>query len=108
MVWEGKIMVDKKTKTWAEKNKWFGKNKSLTLVAFYFHEQLMDIKVDPKTEKYYKLINLYMEPFVKGKVKLKSRPKQRQISELTPTQISIARKLRVPLEEYLQLSRVRW
>ena len=90
------------------RNKWFNKNKSLTLVAFYFHEQLMDIKVNPKTEKYYKLINLYMEPFVNGKVKLKTRPKQRKMDPLTPTQIKIARKLKVPLKEYFDLGKVRW
>jgi len=50
-----------------------------------------------------------MEPFIQGKVKLKSRPKQRQIGELTPTQIEIARKLEVPLLEYSnQLNRVEW
>ena len=109
MVWKGKIMTDKKAKKWATNNKWFGKNKSLTLIAFYFHEQLMEINVNPKTEKYYKIINLFMEPFIEGKVKLKSRPKQRQIGELTPTQIEIARKLEVPLLEYSnQLNRVEW
>jgi len=49
-----------------------------------------------------------MEPFVKGKVKLKTRPKQIKMDPLTPTQIKIARKLKVPLKEYLDLGRVRW
>ena len=92
-----------KAEKWAEKNKWFGKNKSLTLVAFYFHDQLMGIKINPDTKKYYELINLYMEPFVKGKVKLKTRPKK--MAPLTPGLIEIARKLKVPLEEY---NKVRW
>ena len=106
---ERKKMTDKKAEKWNKNNKWFGKNKSLTLLAIYFHENLVDINVNPATDKYYKIINLFMEPFVTGKVKLKSRPKQRQIGELTPTQIEIARKLEVPLLEYSnQLNRVEW
>ena len=102
-------MIDKKAEKWAEKNKWFNKNKSLTLVAFYFHEQLIDINVDPKTKKYYKLINLYMEPFVKGKVKLKTRPKQRKMDPLTPTQIKIAKRLGVPIKQYINhFNSVEW
>ena len=93
-------MIDKKAKKWHKNNKWFGKNKSLTLLAIYFHENLVDINVNPKTEKYYKIINLFMEPFVAGKVKLKSRPKQRKIVRLTKAQKEIAKKLDVPLIAY--------
>ena len=52
-------MIDKKAKKWNKNNKWFGKNKSLTLVAIYFHEQLVDINVNPKTNKYYNIIRHY-------------------------------------------------
>ena len=41
-----------------------------------------------------------MEPFVTGKVKLKSRPKQRNIVKLTKAQKEIAKKLDVPLIAY--------
>ena len=68
-------MIDKKAKRWGKNNKWFGKNKSLTLVAIYFHEQLVEMNVNPRTEKYYKIINLFMEPFIEGKVQLKSKPR---------------------------------
>ena len=54
-------MIDKKAKKWSQNNKWFGKNKSLTLLAIYFHENLVNINVNPETEKYYKIINLFME-----------------------------------------------
>jgi len=101
--------IDKKAKKWGENNKWFGKNKSLTLVAIYFHEHLVNINVNPRTEKYYKIINLFMEPFIEGKVKLKSRPKQREIVRLTKSQKKIAEKLNVPLLEYTnKLNSVEW
>lgn len=93
-------MIDKKAEKWNKNNKWFGKNKSLTLLAIYFHENLVNINVNPETEKYYKIINLFMEPFVTGKVKLKSRPKQRNIAKLTKAQKEIAKKLDVPLIAY--------
>ena len=95
-----KKMIDKKAEKWNKNNKWFGKNKSLTLLAIYFHENLVNINVNPETEKYYKIINLFMEPFVTGKVKLKSRPKQRNIVKLTKAQKEIAKKLDVPLIAY--------
>ena len=41
-------MVDKKAKIWEENNKWFGKKKSLTLATLYFHEQLVDMNVNPR------------------------------------------------------------
>ena len=103
-------MIDKKAKKWHKNNKWFGKNKSLTLLAIYFHENLVDINVNPKTEKYYKIINLFMEPFIEGKVKLKPRPKQRKMVRLTKAQKEIAEKLNVPLLEYTtnNLNSVEW
>ena len=63
-----------------------GNKNGIKIIAIYFHENLVDINVNPKTEKYYKIINLFMEPFVAGKVKLKSRPKQRKIVRLTKAQ----------------------
>ena len=70
----------------------------------------MDINVNPATDKYYKIINLFMEPFVTGKVKLKSRPKQRKIVKLTKAQKEIAKKLNVPLLAYTAntLNSVEW
>tara|TARA_R110000782_G_scaffold11708_2_gene35298 strand:- start:328 stop:636 length:309 start_codon:yes stop_codon:yes gene_type:complete len=102
-------MVDKKAKTWAENNKWFGKKKSLTLAALYFHEQLVDMNVNPRSKRYYDLINLIMEPYVSKKIIFKSKPKRRRTVKLTLTQIDIARKLRVPLKAYTnQLNSVEW
>ncbi len=102
-------MVDKKAKIWAENNKWFGKKKSLTLAAIYFHEQLVNMNVNPRSKRYYDLINLIMKPYVSRKIIFKSRPKRRRTVILNPNQIEIARKLRVPLKAYTnQLNRVEW
>tara|TARA_R110000796_G_scaffold199396_1_gene315596 strand:+ start:1084 stop:1398 length:315 start_codon:yes stop_codon:yes gene_type:complete len=103
-------MTDKKAKKWSKNNKWFGKNRALTLVAIYFHEQLVEMNVNPKTDKYYNIINLFMEPFLNKKVTLKSKPKQRKIVKLTKAQIEIAKKLGVPLLEYTtkNLNSVEW
>ena len=104
-------MVDKKAKIWAENNKWFGKNKSLTLAALYFHEQLVDMNVNPRSKRYYDLINLIMEPYVSKKIIFKSRPKKKKMEELTPSQIDIAKKLKVPiklLKLHYESNKVEW
>jgi len=102
-------MIDKKAKKWAKDNRWFGKKKLLTLIAIYFHEELIDINVNPKTEKYYKIINLFMKPFINKKINLKSRPKMRKTVKLTQTQIDIAKRLRVPITQYTnQLNSEEW
>ena len=102
-------MIDKKAKKWNKNNKWFGKNKSLTLLAIYFHENLVLIW-NTKTNKYYNIINLFMEPFLNKKVTLKSRPKQRKMVKLTKVQKEIAEKLNIPLLEYTtnNLNSVEW
>jgi hypothetical protein len=59
---------NKKAMEWAEKNKWFGRNKKLTYRAVNFHDQLVDeIKINPNTKKYYQLIDLLMNPFLHKK-----------------------------------------
>ena len=103
-------MISKKAKKWHKNNKWFNKNKTLTLLAIYFHEQLVDIDVDPKTDEYYNIIDLFMKPFLEKKVILKSKPKQRKTVRLTKSQKEIAEKLGVPLLEYTtnNLNSVEW
>ena len=51
-----------------------------------------------------------MEPFIEGKVQLKSKPRQRRIIKLTKAQKEIAEKLNVPLLEYTtnNLNSVEW
>ena len=104
-------MIDKKAEKWAEKNKWFGKNKSLTNAAIYFHGRLVNMNVNPTSKKYYDLIDLIMEPYVSKKIIFKSRPKKKKMEELTPSQIDIAKKLKVPiklLKLHYESNKVEW
>jgi hypothetical protein len=58
------------SKIWADNNKWFGVNKKLTCQAFDFHKILVEeVKINPKTKKYYQLIDLLMEPFLTQNIK---------------------------------------
>tara|TARA_R110002167_G_scaffold136506_2_gene323279 strand:- start:300 stop:542 length:243 start_codon:yes stop_codon:yes gene_type:complete len=59
-----------RSKIWADNNKWFGVNKKLTYQAFDFHKILVEeVKINPKTKKYYQLIDLLMEPFLTQNIK---------------------------------------
>ena len=110
--------VDEKAETWAEKNKWFGKDKPMTYTAFDHHKDLVDVEgMDPTSDEYYAEINKRMKldfphKFDKGgevnttktfqkvaSVKRGVKPGRRTV-KLTSSQVQIAKKLGVPLEEY--------
>ena len=110
--------VDEKAETWAEKNKWFGKDKPMTYTAFDHHKDLVESEgMDPTSDEYYAEINKRMKldfphKFDKGgevnttktfqkvaSVKRGVKP-GRRIVKLTSSQVQIAKKLGVPLEEY--------
>ena len=102
---------------WAEENEWFGKDNAMTYTAFDLHRKLTEEEgMDPQSDEYYvevdKRIRLEF-PHKFGKVEQQtSKPTQnvasatrssktgRKTVKLTPTQVTIARKLGVPLEEY--------
>jgi len=108
---------DPKAEDWAEKNEWFGKDNAMTYTAFDLHRKLTEEEgFDPKSNSYYKEIDKRIRlefPQKFGKVEQSiSKPTQnvasatrsartsRQSVKLTPSQVAIAKKLRVPLEEY--------
>ena len=108
---------DPKAETWAEKNEWFGKNNAMTYTAFDLHRKLTEEEgFDPKSDSYYEEIDKRIRlefPQKFGKVEQQtSKPTQnvasatrssktsRKSVRLTPSQVAIAKKLRVPLEEY--------
>ena len=112
---------DPKAEAWAEKNEWFGKDNAMTYTAFDLHRKLTEEEgVDPKSDEYYeevdKRIRLeFPHKFGKNNVaeKTTSKPTQnvasatrssrtagRKTVRLTPSQVAIAKKLGVPLEEY--------
>jgi len=109
--------ADPKAEDWAEKNEWFGKDNAMTYTAFDLHRKLTEEEgYDPKSDSYYKEIDKRIRlefPQKFGKVEQQiSKPTQnvasatrssktsRKSVRLTPSQVAIAKKLRVPLEEY--------
>jgi hypothetical protein len=110
---------DPKAEAWAEKNEWFGKDNAMTYTAFDLHRKLTEEEgMDPQSDEYYsevdKRIRLeFPHKFGnKGVEKTISKPTQNVASatrssktgrkqvRLTSSQVAIAKKLGVPLEEY--------
>ena len=112
------IAPDPRAESWAEKNEWFGKDNAMTYTAFDLHKKLTEEEgMDPSTEEYYAEIDKRMRidfphKFEKQEVKVTTKPTQqvasakrsvnpgRKTVRLTPSQVTIAKKLGVPLEEY--------
>jgi hypothetical protein len=110
---------DPKAEDWGSRNKWFGTDKAMTYTAFDLHEKLVNEEgYDPQTDEYYaeidKRIRLeFPHKFVTKEVTADTtKPTQivagakrsvkpgRKTVRLTPSQVAIAKKLGVPLEEY--------
>ena len=108
---------DPKADDWASKNEWFGKDNAMTYTAFDLHRKITEEEgLDPQSDEYYVEIDKRIRlefPHKFGKVeKQTSKPTQnvasatrssktgRKTVRLTSSQIAIAKKLGVPLEEY--------
>ena len=109
---------DPKAEAWASKNEWFGTDSAMTYTAFDLHRKLTEEEgIDPKSDEYYteidKRIRLeFPHKFDKTVSKPVSKPTQTVASatrspkanaktvRLTSSQVAIAKKLGVPLEEY--------
>ena len=109
---------DPKAAAWAEKNEWFGSDSAMTYTAFDLHRKLTEEEgIDPKSDEYYteidKRIRLeFPHKFDTPKENKVSKPTQtvasatrspktnRKSVRLTSSQVAIAKKLGVPLEEY--------
>jgi hypothetical protein len=108
---------DPKAEAWADENDWFGKDNAMTYTAFDLHRKLTEEEgMDPQSDEYYNEVDKRIRlefPHKFDKVEQKiSKPTQnvasatrssktgRKTVKLTPTQVTIARKLGVPLEEY--------
>ena len=105
---------DPKAESWAMKNSWFGSDEAMTYAAFGIHKKLVEEEgFDPQSDDYYtELDNRISSKFNTGAASNK-RPAQTVIGasrntsgrsgrkvRLTPSQVAIAKKLGVPLEEY--------
>ena len=110
--------TDPKAEEWAEKNPWFGQDSAMTYTAFDLHDKLTKEEgFDPKTDEYYAEVDRRMRldfphKFDKTETKETTKPTQtvasatrsvkpsRNTVRLTSSQVAIAKKLGVPLEEY--------
>ena len=109
---------DPRAEDWAAKNRWFGQDRAMTFTAFEIHKDLVEKEgFDPKSNEYYKEVDRrikldFPHKFDKGGSVNTSAPVQtvasanrsvkpgRKTVRLTPSQVAIAKKLGVPLEEY--------
>ena len=117
---------DAKATDWAQKNSWFGKDNAMTYTAFDMHKKLVDDEgYDPQSTDYYgeldRRIKLEFPNKFGNTTEQTSKPKQtvasatrtgykegRRTVKLTSSQVAIANKLNVPLEEYAkQLNNVK-
>ena len=115
--------VDPRVEEWAEKNKWYGRDTVMTHAAWGIHRQLVQVDgVDPNSDEYYdeldkRIREAFPQKFQEGGSGAQSRARNvqtvapasrssgintaaRRTVRLTPSQVAIAKKLGVPLEEY--------
>ena len=109
---------DPMAESWAGKNTWFGTDRAMTFTAFEIHKDLVDKEgFDPQSDEYYQEIDKrirvdFGHKFGNTETKQTNRAVQsvasanrsskpgRKTVRLTPSQVVIATKLGVPLEEY--------
>ena len=113
---------DPMAESWAQKNSWFGQDRAMTFTAFEIHKDLVEKEgFDPKTNEYYAEIDKrirvdFPHKFGKSDTINTTKPVQtvasattsaarsikpgRKTVKLTPSQVAIAKKLNVPLEDY--------
>ena len=110
---------DPKAEAWAEENEWFGKDNAMTYTAFDLHRKLTEEEgMDPQSDDYYKEVDRRIRLEFPHKFdrpveeKQTTKPTQNVASatrstksgrkqvRLTSSQVAIAKKLGVPLEEY--------
>ena len=108
---------DPKAEDWASRNPWFGQNRAMTFTAFEIHKDLVNEGFDPQSDDYYSEVDKrirvdFGSKFDNSGQKQSTAPVQtvasanrsvkpgRKSVRLTSSQVAIAKKLGVPLEEY--------
>ena len=109
---------DPKAESWAEKNEWFGKDSAMTYTAFDYHKKLTEQEgFDPNSAEYYAEIDKRMRLDFPHKFGVEESQEPTKLTQtvasatrsvrpsrstvrLTSSQVAIAKKLGVPLEEY--------
>ena len=109
--------IDPRAKQWASDNEWFGKDQIMTTATFTLHNILTDEEgFDPKSEEYYTEIDKRIRLEFPHKFQTAKKTGGNQVAsagnsasrntqkrrtvKLSPSQVAIAKKLGVPLEEY--------
>ena len=107
---------DPRAEQWAEDNEWFGKDEVMTYAAFGIHKRLVEQELlDPSSEEYYSELDKRIKKEFPHKFEDQNKTSRlvqtvasanrstktgRRTVRLTPSQVAIAKKLGVPLEEY--------
>ena len=109
--------ADPRAEEWAAKNDWFGNDRAMTFTAFEIHKDLVEKEgFDPRSQEYYEEIDKRIRidfPSKFGNTEQTTtkpvqsvasatrsvKPGRKQV-RLTSSQVAIAKKLGVPLEEY--------
>ena len=108
---------DPQAEDWASRNKWFGQDRAMTFTAFEVHKDLVAEGFDPKSNEYYAEVDKrikvdFPHKFGNNKNIATTKPVQsvasanrsvksgRKTVRLTSSQVAIAKKLGVPLEDY--------
>jgi hypothetical protein len=107
---------DPRAEQWAEDNEWFGKDEVMTYAAFGIHKRLVEQELlDPSSEEYYSELDKRIKKEFPHKFEDQNKTSRvvqtvasanrstktgRRTVKLTPSQVAIAKKLGVPLEEY--------
>jgi hypothetical protein len=108
---------DPRAEQWAEDNKWFGQDEAMTFTALAHHKKLLREGYDPKSDEYYEEINSYIKDQFPNKFEQKEQVKEKAPQtvagtsrtsktsgsrkvKLTPSQVAIAKKLGLTLEQY--------
>ena len=117
---EEPVKISKKAQDWASKNEWFGTDRVMTGAAMSIHEDLLGEGIESESDEYYNNINKRMKEYFPQKFAQDSTDKEpvvtkqpvqnvagvsrrqggRKSVKLTKSQVVIAKKLGVPLEEY--------
>lgn len=112
--------IDPRAEEWAEKNEWYGQDRVMTMTAQGIHMELIQNEgIDPNSDEYYDELNRRLRETFPNKFQASPSPRSprpaqavapanrssginnaRRTVRLTPSQVAIAKKLGVPLEEY--------
>ena len=115
------VVTDPRAEDWASQNSWFGNDSAMTYTAFDIHKRLVESEgYDPKSEEYYEEVDKRIRvefPHKFDKIEDNSTERTKPVQnvasakrsastgrkktvKLTPSQVAIAKRLGVPLEDY--------